>query len=138
VKALTIRQPWAAAIVHGDKRTENRPRPIPVKHLGTTILIHAAKAVWNGEAAEYLLKQRNHPDVRSAVIGTARLVSCHFSEGDDCCADWGMPDWFHWQLEDIRALAEPVPASGQLGLWTPPVDVLAAVQTQLEQQEALR
>lgn len=34
MRALTIRQPWAAAIAHGPKRIENRPKPIPPKHIG--------------------------------------------------------------------------------------------------------
>lgn len=135
MRALTIRQPYADAIVHGHpydglKRTENRSRSAPARHLGTTILIHAGAAPHPKSA---LWGPR--PDVRSAILATARLASCHFAT-DDCCAPWGMPDYFHWQLEDVTPLAEPVPAAGQLGLWTPPDGVLAAVQAQLEQEVA--
>ncbi|MEU6016889.1 hypothetical protein ABZ826_23425 [Streptomyces sp. NPDC047515] len=126
MKALTIRQPYADAIVHGHhthgyKRTENRSRPIPPKYLGQTILIHAAKAPH--PAAEIWGPR---PDVRSALLATAVLTSCHF-DGAGCCAPWGMPNWFHWQLDDVQPLTTPVPASGQLGFWTPPDNVLAAV-----------
>lgn len=131
MRALTVRQPHAASIIHGDKRTENRPRPIPDKFLGTTILIHAAKAPWHPDTLELVFSEHDWPDVRSAILGTAVLASCHWSEHDDCCAPWGMPDWFHWQLEDVSAFPEPVPASGQLGLWTPPPRVLDAVKARL-------
>lgn len=135
MKALTVRQPYADAIIHGGhpfhgrKTVENRSRPIPPKYVGATILIHAGAAphrdsdIWGPR-----------PDVRSAILGTAVLASSHLDSG--CCTPWGMTDYFHWQLEDVRALAEPVPASGQLGLWTPTPNVLAAVQDQLEQEAA--
>lgn len=135
MRALTIRQPYADAIVHGHplrgmKRTENRSRPIPGKYVGETILIHAGKAphpqaeIWGPR-----------PDVRSAILATARLASCHL-DTDGCCGPWGMRDYFHWQLEDVQPLTEPVPATGQLGLWTPPPAVLDAVNAQQTLKEA--
>jgi hypothetical protein len=36
-----------------------------------------------------------------------------------------------WQLADAQPLTTPVPATGQLGLWIPPADALAAVHAQL-------
>ncbi|MDX3232982.1 hypothetical protein [Streptomyces sp. ME19-01-6] len=134
MRALTVRQPFADAIVHGHPRDglktiENRSTtvPAPAKHLGTTILIHAGKEPHElGEDVDW--EQR--PDVRMGIIGTARLVGVHIDDGG-CCAPWGMRGYFHWQLADARALATPVPATGQLGLWTPKDDVLAAVHAQL-------
>ena len=41
MKALTIRQPWAGAIVHQTKRVENRTWKLPAAHHGARILIHA-------------------------------------------------------------------------------------------------
>jgi hypothetical protein len=132
MRSLTVKQPFADAIIHGHPRDglktiENRSTPIPSKHLGTTILIHAGKAPHPlGEDVDW--EQR--PDARMAIIGTARLAACHLDDGG-CCTPWGMRDYFHWQLADAHALAAPVPATGQLGLWTPPDDALAAVHTQL-------
>lgn len=42
MKALTVKQPWAAAIVQGPKRIENRTWRPPVSLVGSRILIHAA------------------------------------------------------------------------------------------------
>lgn len=133
MRALTVKQPFADAIVHGHptlgfKTIENRPKPIPApaKHLGTTILVHAGKETHPlGEDIDW----EERPDFRMGIIGTARLVGEHVDTG--CCAPWGMRDFYHWQLADARPLATPVPAAGQLGLWTPPDDALAAVHAQL-------
>ena len=132
IKALTIRQPYADAIVHlvdNPKRIENRTRP--TKHRGL-ILIHAGLM---GDRAAVLAGVPVGPDKRGHVIGVAQLVGCH--PGMGCCAPWGLmqasraePAVWHWELDDVTALSVPVPANGQLGLWNPPADVLAAVLDQ--------
>jgi len=43
VNALSIREPWASAIVHGEKRIENRTWAPPARYIDTQIAIHAAK-----------------------------------------------------------------------------------------------
>ncbi|WP_168712503.1 ASCH domain-containing protein [Streptomyces sp. A1277] len=136
MKALTIRQPWAAAIAHGTKRTENCSWPVPSKHLGARILIHAA-------ADKDRTRRPSHecprvltdnigiwPDDRSAILAVATLTECHFGQGPDCCTPWGMQGYFHWTLANVIALPEPIPAKGDLGFWTPPADVLDAVLAQ--------
>ncbi|MBU3865576.1 hypothetical protein KN815_16260 [Streptomyces sp. 4503] len=131
MKALTVRQPFADAIIHGHPRyglktAENRPKPIPPKYLGETILIHAGKA-WHPLGKDVDWEQR--PDARMAIIGTARLIGVHVDGG--CCAPWGMVGYFHWQLADARPLTTPIPdVAGQLGLWTPDDDIQAAVHAQ--------
>ena len=136
MKALTIRQPWAAAITHGTKRTENRSWPAPAKHIGATILIHAAAS------EDRTLRQSQDappeltrgvgiwPDTRSAIVAVATLTGCHFDQGAGCCTPWGMDGYFHWTLDDVTALPKPVPAKGALGFWTPTADTLNAVTTQ--------
>jgi hypothetical protein len=128
VRALTVRQPWAAAIAHGPKRIENRSRPIPAKHLGTTILIHAGQA--EDVNALPANMTRDWPRHWGAIIAVAGLISCHQDTG--CCRPWGFPDTWHWQLNNVRAVPHPIHGvRGQLGLWTVPDDVLAAVQRQV-------
>jgi hypothetical protein len=136
VRALTVRQPWAAAIAHGPKRIENRTRPIPAQHLGTTILIHAgASNDWKRYASEQdprikVTVQATWPRHYRAVVAVADLVSCHHDTG--CCRPWGFPDTWHWQLDNVRAVPHPIlGVRGQLGLWTVSDDVLAAVQRQV-------
>lgn len=129
MKALTIRQPWADAIAHGTKRTENRSWPAPTKHIGTRILLHAAAAedctprTSSDVPTELTQGMGVWPDTRSAIIATASLTGCHFDEG--CCTPWGMTGYFHWELADVTAFAVPIPAKGALGFWTPKLDLLA-------------
>lgn len=134
MRALTIRQPWADAIVHvddphwGRKTIENRTWPAPKQHIGTRILIHAAKT---GDRKAVLAGVHPGPDARGAIIGAATLAGCHY-DGVIChlknCGPWAFPNAYHWQLTDVIALPKPIPAKGALGFWTPPDDVLEAVQ----------
>lgn len=134
MRALTIRQPWAAAIAHGKKRTENRSWPAPAKHIGTRILIHAAASTYAAVGRLSIIEitgiepDAQWPEDRGAIIATATLVGCHFDTG--CCAPWGMTDCFHWELADVATLPEPVPAKGALGFWTPGEDILNAALRQ--------
>jgi hypothetical protein len=132
--ALTIQQPWADAIAHGDKRTENRTWPIPPQHMGARILLHAGKAV---DRRAVLVRGRDWPDHRGAVIGTARLDSCHqaTTSGLLCCAPWGHPSGafaptWHWRLTEVRALELPIEAKGFQKLWRPPAGLVRAVRSQ--------
>jgi hypothetical protein len=139
MKALSVKQPWADAIAHGEKRTENRSRPAPAKHIGTRILLHSSgapdrHAVLPASFDIGRLYGVVPLGARGAILGVATLASCHRS-GDGCsdnCATWGEAQAFHWKLADIVALPEPVPAKGALGFWQPTPDVLDAVQRQIE------
>lgn len=129
MKALTIRQPWAGAIVHQTKRVENRTWKLPAAMHGARILIHAG-AQLDRDARVY----GPNLGVYGAIIGAATLTGCHFHNGNQvCCSEWAFEDTYHWTLADIVALPEPVPCKGRLGFWNPPADVLAAVQQQLAQ-----
>ncbi|MFJ3699571.1 hypothetical protein ACIPW9_36520 [Streptomyces sp. NPDC090052] len=125
VRALTIRQPWAGAIVHQTKRVENRTWKLPTAHHGTRILIHAA-AQLDKNAKIY----GPHFGVYGAIIGIATITSYHWSDDGTCCGPWGFENAYHWTLTNVIALPEPIPAKGRLGFWTPSDDVLTAVNTQ--------
>ena len=130
MKALTIRQPWAGAIVHQQKRVENRSWPVPKKRLGTRILIHAGAAY--DPMGRFIITDRDAlnswPDTRKAIIAIATLAGVHFSDG--CCGPWGEENVYHWTLADVVALPKPVPAKGALGFWTPDEDTVNAVLRQ--------
>jgi hypothetical protein len=129
-KSLTVRQPWAHAIIHGGKDVENRSQP--TKHRGR-LYIHAGK----GYAPEALrfpamstIELDRDPtgdtkrgiDVRGMVIGTVDVIDCHHA--DDCwdadylrfCSKWAMPDHHHWTLANAQPVT-PFPARGMLGIW---------------------
>lgn len=128
MRALTIRQPWAAAIAHGDKRIENRTKPIPAAHVGTTILIHAGATEDVGALPDDMT--RHWPRHFGAIVAVATLAGCH--QDARCCRPWGFPGMWHWELKDVRALPNPPrPVRGQLGLWIVPDEVLDAVRQQV-------
>ncbi|GAB3127438.1 hypothetical protein GCM10027160_52090 [Streptomyces calidiresistens] len=124
MRALTIRQPWIGAILHGPKRIENRSWAPPVRHVGTRIALHAAGTV---DHRATLPITPAWPDQRGAILGTATLAAAHRAAG--CCAPWGHqePGLWHWELGDIHVLEEPLPCRGALCLWTPPPAVQAAL-----------
>lgn len=124
VKALTVRQPWAAAIAHHGKTVENRNWHTSWRG---TLLIHAAKTADPG------ISLIEHSIVRGAVVAVATLTDCH--PGDGQCTPWADypgPAAWHWVLEDVRALAEPVACKGTLGLWTPSTEVVASALAALD------
>lgn len=133
MRALTVRRPWADAIVQPSdlpKRIENRSRATKVRG---ELLIHAGLAydpMGRSVITDWAALD-SWPDARGAVIGIAVLAGCHQAT-EGCCAPWGQPNAWHWELADVRPLAEPIPAKGSLGFWTPPEAVLTAVRRQIE------
>lgn len=146
MKALTVKHPWAWAIINGGKDVENRSRR--TKYRGQ-LYIHAGQAMDFDaftfpalKAAEdaYIVRgvsgpfgEVNQVDLSTCgmVIGTVELVDCHHA--DDCrtsveamqvgvlreklCSAWAMEDQYHWIFESPRPLACPFPEKGKLGIW---------------------
>lgn len=129
MKILTVRQPWATAIMAGGKTIENRvwmPR-----QLGR-IAIHAGATPDRGAPAR--VPMPTSPRDFGAVLGTVMLVSAHAEHSLSCHAhhcsenEWAM--WgealgidrpvYHWMLRDPAQLLTPIPARGQLGFWESP------------------
>jgi ASCH domain len=102
MKALTVRQPWAAAIVAGNKVIENRSRRTAYRG---PLLIHAGKAP-AGPGLVY-----------GAIIGVCDLVDClpvaEVEGQPDACGPWC------WILSNPRPLT-PFACPGKLGLWEAP------------------
>lgn len=130
LRVLSIRHPWAWAIVHAGKDVENRPWTTPYRGL---IGIHAGLNLAAGARVQLAAMGLRAPfDLpRGAVIGVARLVDCV----RDADSPWAIPGHWHWQLADARPLAEPVPLTGRLQLFRAPVDVAEQVYAQIGRAE---
>lgn len=135
MKSLTVRQPWAWAIARGHKTIENRGWSTP--HRGP-LAIHAALS-WDGDPTGALRTVRDTTRVAGrqlpacldddAPYGDVGLVLAVVDVTDVCtasrqhptvvcdCGPWARPMSVHWQLTNARALREPFPATGRLGLW---------------------
>lgn len=125
--ALSVRQPWAWAIVHAGKRLENRG-PMAVRHMKARakppvdLCIHAAKGMTRDEYESARAHMTGMMGIeiplpfeliRGCIIGTARWV--------DVIGASSSP-WFVGPkalvLEDMAPIAEPIPCRGALGLFT--------------------
>jgi hypothetical protein len=151
--ALTLWPEWAHAVARLGKDVENRtwapsPRRLPV---GRWIAIHAGKHVGGAPSAleegiAAVFKPLRLPVLRrvkrgqaaqiwvdgqlvvtSGVIAVARFGGCV----SDSPSSWAVPGLVHWKLDQVIALAEPVPCAGRQGLWKLPREIDAAVRAQV-------
>lgn len=154
MKALTVKQPWAHMIAHCGKDIENRTWKPPAD-LGT-FAIHAgarsgwdqgaelsgvARQTWRTWAAS--LPPMNVPGPLrrdsifidyGAIVAVCELGYLTHSaiHAEACsCSPWSAGWSWHWELTNIRPLAEPVPCRGALGLWNLPAKVESAMMAQL-------
>ncbi|MBM2293780.1 hypothetical protein JQX09_17775 [Sulfitobacter pseudonitzschiae] len=116
-RALSIRQPWAWAILNAGKRVENRPRRFNYRG---PICLHASLFNDDGEhtiarhsiwrAAQMDIPQRSDLE-RGGIIGTAEIVDC-IEQSDD--------PWFFGPFGLVLKDVQPVPfipVKGALGLF---------------------
>lgn len=136
MKAITVQQPWAWAIIYGGKLVENRTQ---MTHYRGPLAIHAGKR-WSERGARIVPEiagpwQKSWTDPigdagpvpAGVLIGVVDLVDCHEEAG--CCAPWGERTHHglrrrltHLVLENPRPLPEPIPAAGHVWLWNVDLD----------------
>lgn len=122
-RALSIRQPWAWAILNAGKDIENRPRRY---HYRGPICIHASLAMTDKDYDPFsdLVKEHfpdncsrwitqfcNGGDARGGIIGTAEIL--------DCIETSDSP-WFFGPYGLVLRNVQPVPfipVKGALGLF---------------------
>lgn len=136
LRALTVRQPWAACIASGRKLVENRTWP--TKYRGP-LAIHAASTrdgfVFDHPrfVQEAYGLAPSPSRVLSAVVAVVELTGCHEYTPGCCDTSWaerGAGTW-HWTLANVRALSEPVECAGRLSVWRPAPETVAAVLAQI-------
>lgn len=153
MKALTLWRPWPWAIFHcpsGPKRIENRGWAPPGSIVGQRIAIHAGKR-FDLDAVDWIRSMGPRcPDPEQhplGVVGVATVVGCVYAPLGDMPLSWSgrvtegqaravyASRWFvgpiGWVLDDVVALAEPVPCKGAQGLWDVPAEVEARVLAQV-------
>jgi hypothetical protein len=161
LRILTVRQPWAWAIIHGGKDVENRVRNVAGGYRGP-IAIHAAKAddpeAWTGLVRTNLGAWGRAMEsplslVGGAIIGVVDLVGAHVVQQShagtnvcfdnttptgDICSRWAHAyDEFpayrghHLVLANPRPVTEPIAYKGALGLRRLDEETTAAVWSQI-------
>ncbi|MFE0582483.1 hypothetical protein [Streptomyces sp. NPDC058874] len=133
MRALTIRQPWAAAITYADKRVENRVWPTSYRG---PVLIHAGKTLDRRHGPMVAAVVRGLQLELGAVLAVARITDCHEDDGE--CTPWSASGNFHFVLDEVTALPLPIPHRGAQGLWTPPTVLMDRVREQLEGEGTAR
>lgn len=158
MRILTVRPPWSAAIIHSGKNVENRARNIAGAYRGP-VAIHAGKQF--DHDAVFPDKTPLDVDVygteggiiRGAIIGVVDLVGSHLvkesaSERNVCfddhtptgetCSPWALSfekfvghRGYHLVLANPRALVEPIPYTGALGLRRLDDDTTARILAQI-------
>ncbi len=107
MRAITVRQPWAWAIVHGGKDVENRSRNIAGSYRGL-IAIHAGLADYEqGTPAGARYKELYGGEtpteiVFGAIIGVVDLVDVHSA---DACYEAGLTRIALLRRDDPAAFA---------------------------------
>lgn len=133
MKAISLWQPWASAVVLGFKRNETRGWA--TRYRGP-LAIHAAKR-WEKDQlrfTEQLLERGvRFPAGRmplGQVLGVAWLVDCQptgsmptISARERELGNYG-PGRFAWLLEDAQPLTAPLPFVGRQGFFDVPVELL--------------
>jgi hypothetical protein len=118
MKALTIRQPWAHAIMHLGKDVENR---VWRTHYRGPLLIHAA-AHHERYPREMLSEYMSRPPSTESlsdlpvgcIIGVAEVVDCVKNSK----SKWADRGAWHWLVRNVRSIRQ-VDCTGRLRLWTP-------------------
>jgi hypothetical protein len=106
LRAISVRQPWAHAILHLGKDVENRPMRT---HFRGRILIQAALRVERDEALRFKLDPDDLPT--GVIVGSVEIVDCVRNSK----SRWADRGQWHWLLKNPRVLTKPIPLKGKLG-----------------------
>ena len=107
-KALTIRDPWAQAVVFGDKRVENRSQRLD-KMLGERVAVHVSQTI-------------DRDAWRSAGLFEAKPPWSEYNAHENLSHPGHIIGSVGWLLDDVIEY-RPVEARGMPGFWTIDEDV---------------
>jgi hypothetical protein len=134
-RAITVRQPWANAIINDGKMVENRSWP--TKYRGP-VAIHAGRALEDAAFFEFArsrgldkaisIDQKTiHALPRGAVVGVVDIVDCVTSDP----SPW-FEGPFGFILKNPRAL-RPIPCRGAMQIFDLPPEVVEEIENQLKE-----
>lgn len=135
MKVLTLKQPWAWAILHAGKDVENRVQAFT--HRGD-LGIHAGlswdprgaanqmirRAVWDAYGTTAPLDNHRAWSAvwhHGEIVGSVTLTDVHHANPRCCASPWAERHGdriTHLCVTDPTVYATPIPAQGMLGLWT--------------------
>ncbi|GAB6393605.1 MAG: ASCH domain-containing protein [Treponematales bacterium] len=120
MKALTVKNPWAWLIIHGEKDVENRSWRTNYRG---RLLIHASKRPEEIEpslpgqttAEEIILLSAlgESEPYNGCILGSVELADCVLHSK----SAWAEEGAWHWILRNPVPFDKPIPAKGSLWLW---------------------
>jgi hypothetical protein len=134
MKAISVRPPWAWAILHANKDVENRTWKTNMRG---TIAIHASRTMnrsYYEAAAKEIKKAAPNAKVppyetmvQGAIIGLVDVVGCEERSN----SKWHVANHYGFVLAKPRALSEPIPCNGRLNFWEVPDDIARRILREL-------
>lgn len=137
MKILTVRQPWASALMRTDPGRKNIENRTWSTQLRGRIAIHASARI--DRPALAVVPNANTEDL-ARVLGVIQIIGCHIQNSAECleagCESnpWAQfseypdrPIW-HWNLENPRSFVTPIRAKGALQLWEPTPSVAYLIE----------
>lgn len=129
MKAISIRQPWAAAILAGVKTIEVRSWKPQVETLPLRVLVHAGSV---GSDPGHLPESVYWDLHFGAIVGAVTIDSvirygdsydryCDDMEDHYCLCSWWRPGLYGWKLTN-PVKCDPVPLKGRLGFFETGLD----------------
>jgi hypothetical protein len=132
MKVLSVRQPWASALLLPQIGKDVENRSWRTNYRGP-LVIHASQKP-EGDPRDMFIDLVPKPVLArldstdfacGAILGIVDLFDC-VEESQSKWADWDS-DWY-WLVRNPRILAKPIPCNGRLQLWDPPATAREALR----------
>ncbi|KXK11649.1 MAG: hypothetical protein UZ14_CFX002002691 [Chloroflexi bacterium OLB14] len=130
MKAITVRQPWAWAIIYAGKDVENRTWKTNIRG---RVAIHASQAMTRAEYEEGCKSIRKRkPKIKipayedmslGAIVGTVEIVDCV----EDSDSDW-YTGYVGFVLKRPKKLQKAIKCKGALSFWDVPKNIEARIK----------
>lgn len=129
MKVLSVRQPWAHALLHLGKDVENRSWS--TQHRGP-LAIHASTRP--DPAGVHWARATGLVDVdtlpRGVILGVVNVCDVVREHP----SPWANPDVYHWTISDPVPLLTPIPWRGVLKVMNLPEDITTRIVADLTRQ----
>lgn len=135
MKAISIRQPWAWAILNAGKDIENRT--FRTKMNGT-VAVHSSQTMSRPYYEESVAEiKKRAPRVKvppyeamsqGAIIGLVDIIGCEAKTK----SKWHNRGYYGFVLANPRVLRRPIPCRGWLNFWEVPENIVRRISRQLK------
>ncbi len=125
MKVLSVRQPWAHALLHLGKDVENRSWSTAYRG---PVALHASRRV---DPAGVRWAHQVGLDLRALPRGVILGAMTLHEVTREYVSPWAQPGAWHWVMRDRVPLLNPIPWSGVLKLVDIPPEVTALILADL-------